>query len=349
VILLPLLLAFAQAVSPELRQHVDAGLKARAAGDLDAAIREFRRVAELAPDLAAAHVNLGSVYVQKKDYPNAVGPLRRALALNSELPGAQQMLGTALLATGAAAEAIPYLEKSQTLDLLGIALLESGKPRDAVDRLEAALLQRPEDPDLLYYLSMAHSQLARGLVDRLRSQPAGATRTQQILGDAAAAAGQREEAEKLFRTVLAARPDLRGVHLALGELYLASADYAKAETEFRAEARLASASAMAAYKLGFVLTNLGKAAEALIELERADRLQPDMPETLLALGKALATTGNPAGAEKPLQRVVQLEPTSTLAEAAHLQLAQLYRRMGRPTEADRENQALQRLRQQRKK
>lgn len=353
MIVLPLFLALAQAVPPDLtsqlRRHVDAGLKARAAGELDTAIREFQRVAELAPDLAAAHVNLGSVYVQKKDYTSAVGPLRRALALNSELPGAQQMLGTALLATGAAAEAIPHLEKTQTLDLLGIALLESGKPRDAVDRLEAALLKRPDDPDLLYYLSQAHGQLAKTLFDRLRSQPAGAIRTQQMLGEAAAAGGQQEQAEKHFRAALAARPDLRGVHLALGDLHLASANYAKAEAEFRAEARLTPASAVAAYKLGLVLTNLGQAGEARRELERADQLQPDMPETLLALGKARALAGNPAGAEQALQRVVKLEPASALAEAAHLQLAQIYRRLGRVAEADRETEALQRLRQHKKK
>ena len=73
-------------VTPDLRQHVDAGLKAKAAGDLDTAIREFKRVAELAPDLAAAHVNLGAVYFEKKDYAASVAPLRRALQLNPDLP-----------------------------------------------------------------------------------------------------------------------------------------------------------------------------------------------------------------------------------------------------------------------
>lgn len=83
MILLLLLLAFAQAPPPDLRQLVEAGLKARATGDFDAAAREFQRVAEIAPDLAAAHVNLGGVYFQKKDYAKAVPPLRRALELKA--------------------------------------------------------------------------------------------------------------------------------------------------------------------------------------------------------------------------------------------------------------------------
>lgn len=118
-----LVLFLALQVTSELRQHVEAGVKAKAAGDLDTAIREFRRVAELAPDLAAAHVNLGAVYVEKKDYSAAIPPLRKALELNPDLTGAHSMLGTALLAEGFASEALAHLEKAQNDDLLGVALL----------------------------------------------------------------------------------------------------------------------------------------------------------------------------------------------------------------------------------
>jgi len=82
--------------------------------------------------------------------------------------------------------------------------------------------------------------------------------------------------------------------------------------------------------------NRGQVREAIAVLERANSLQPDMPETLLELGRALATAGDTAGAEKPLTRVLVLEQTSSLAEAAHFQLAQIYRKLGRTAEADRE-------------
>ena len=65
--------------TPELKQHVQAGLSAKASGDLDTAIREFQRVVELAPDLAAAYVNLGAVYLEKKDYASAIAPLKKSL------------------------------------------------------------------------------------------------------------------------------------------------------------------------------------------------------------------------------------------------------------------------------
>jgi tetratricopeptide (TPR) repeat protein len=342
-----LMLALALQVTPELRQHVDAGLKAKAAGNLDAAVREFKRVAELAPDLAAAHVNLGAAYFEQKDYARAIPSLRRALQLNADLPGAHSMLGAALLAQGYAAESIPHLERAQASDLLGVALFDSGKVRDAVDRLEASLEKRPGDPDLLYYLSQAHARLSNQVADRLLETSPDSPRAQQMLGEAMAAAGKRESAEKHLRAALAARSDMRGVHYALGELFLEAGDYENAETEFRAEAQLAPGSAAAAYKIGLVLLNRGGLKDAIAELTRANALQPDMPETLLELGRAMNASGAPAIAAGYLEHALKLEEGTKVAEAVHFQLAQAYRKLGRALDAERELKNFQELRRKR--
>jgi protein O-GlcNAc transferase len=338
------ILLFALQVTPELQQHIQSGLRAKSAGDLDTAVQEFTRVAKLAPGLAAAHVNLGAVYLQKKDYAKAAQSLRTALELNSDLPGAHAMLGTALLAQGYAQDAIPHLEKGQADDLLGVALLEADRPRDAVDHLEAALGKRPGDPDLLYYLAQAHDRLAKQVFEQLRQSSPNSPRAQQALGEALAAIGKTAEAEQHLRAALTARADLRDVHYALGELYLESGDYGKAEPEFRAEARLSPGSGAAAYKLGLVLANLGRTAEAIAELRRADVLQPGIPETLIELGKALTASGDPSSAEPLLQRALSNTPPADLAASAHFQLAQIYRRLGRTADADREMKAFQQLR-----
>ena len=340
------LLAFQ--ITSDLRQHVDAGMKAKAAGDLDVAIREFSIVAKLAPDLAAAQVNLGAVYLQKKDYAGAIPPLRKALELNPDLPGAYGMLGTALLAQGYALEAIPHLEKAQNDDLLGVALLESGRPRDAVDHLETALKSRPDDPDLLYYLGQALGQLSKQALEKLREANPESARTRQMLGEAMAASGNRDAAEKYFRAALAVRPDLQGLHYALGELFLESGDFEKAESEFRAEAQLAPGSASSAYKLGVALLSRGRLPDAIAELRRANTLQPDMPETLVELGKALSALGDAKSAEPYLKQALAIERDTPLAESAHFQLSQVYRKLGRPSDADRELKLFQELRNKHK-
>ena len=232
--------------------------------------------------------------------------------------------------------------------MLGVALLEAGRAREAIDKLEAALEKQPDNPDLLYYLSQAHARLAKQAFDVLSERSPASARTRQMLGESRAASGNREGAEKDFRAVLAMRPDLRGVHFALGEMYLGSGDYENAEREFRQEAQLAPGSASAAFKLGVVLMNRGEVRSGLAELQRANALQPDMPETLLELGKASAAAGEVALAEKLLQRTIELEQASSLAESAHFQLAQIYRRMGRPADSDREMKLFQEIRKSRK-
>ena len=246
------------------------------------------------------------------------------------------------------AESIPHLEKAQDDALLGVALLESGREREAMDRLEAALLKQPGDPDLLYYLSQAHARLSKQAFQVLAERSPDSPRTRQMLGEARAAEGNRVAAEGHFRAALSLRPDLRGVHFALGEMYLSSGDYEKAEREFREEARLAPGFAPAALKLGVVLMNRGETRAAVAELRRADGLQPDMPETLLELGKATAASGETDTAEKLFRRVLDQEQTSVLAESAHFQLAQILRKQGRASDADREMKLFQEMRKNRK-
>ena len=330
ILLLALLLA--GQVSPELRQHVEKGLQAKHSGDLETAAREFSIAAELAPNLAAAHMNLAAVYYDQKDYPRAIPALRRALELNPDLPGAQAMLGSALLALGYAAEALPLLRKTGPAEVLGVALLETGHEREAVDQFEAALTQHPDDPDLQYYLGEAHARLSRQVLGKLVASHPDSARAHQVQAETA----DREGAERHLRSALASRPDLRGVHLALGELLLSSGDFEGAGKEFREEVRLAPGSAVAAYKLGFVLLNQGQVQEAIAALRRADSLQPGMPETLLELGKAVLAHGDLREAEKLFRKVLEQERTSRLSRDAHFQLAQVYRRQGRATDAARE-------------
>ena len=329
--------------SPEVTAHINAGVAARKAGQLDVAIREFAQVVQLIPQVAAAHVNLGAAYFDKRDYTHAIPALRRALELDSNLPGARAMLGTALLVQGYVREALPHLEATGDDGLLGVTLLELGKPREALDRFETALQKTPDQPDLLYYVARTHAELARLTGERLQKLHPGSPRAQQLQAEAAAVTGDRERARRLYEAALGQRPDLTGVHLALGELFLSAGDYSQAEPHFRAEAELRPGSPEAAYKLGLVLLNLGRKDEALTELTRANQLAPDMPEILLELARALLAAGRLEEAEGRLQRLLQLEPASDLARAAHFQLAQICRRTGRDAQAKQHLESFRKL------
>ena len=130
-------------------------------------------------------------------------------------------------------------------------------------------------------------------------------------------------------------PDLPGIHLALGRiLFEARGDLDGAEKEFRSEERLRPGDAEAAWRLGSILLKKGQSNPALSELQRADRLKPDMLETLMDLGKAYSMESKVDEATKAFSRIIAIEDTDELAAAAHLQLSQICRKLGRAAEAD---------------
>lgn len=332
-----------QSVSPEAAQHARDGMAARDQHRWTDAIKEFRTVTKLAPDLAAGFVNLGAAYVETKEYGSAIAPLKRALQLNPQLPGAEQMLGYALLAQGSAAEAISHLQRAGAQDALGIAQLKTGNFSEALKNLEAALVKRPNDPDLLYYLGRAAGLMSKNTFDTLESAYADSARSHQALGDSYAALRQVPQAEKEYRDALRMRPDTPGIHLSLGQLYAAASQWPQAETEFAAEAKLQPEDAETVYRLGNALLQEGKLKEAREQLERADRLRPQMPEVLYALGKAASSQGDAAVAEKAWTELVNIEKDTPLAGQAHFGLATLYRKEGMTAEAQREMEQYRKL------
>lgn len=324
-------------------QHLQAGLEARKQHEIDVEIAEFRKATEIDPSLADAFVNLGTAYMEKHDYGAAIAPLKRALELSPDLPVAHQLLGYALLAQGYAAEAIPHLEKVGAKEALGIAQIETGQLAEAVNNFGAALAERPEDPDLLYYLGHSSGLLSKNAIDTLLATHPDSARAHQALAENYFVLRQMPQAETEYKEALRIRPELPGLHLELGQVYANSAQWTKAEEEFRAETKLQPGNAEAAYRLGAALLQQGKAHEALAELKRSIELKPDMPETLYSLGKAASLDGEPATAEKAWLRVTALEKNTSLAAQTHFALATLYRKQGKTAQAQHEMQEFQRL------
>ena len=341
-LILSLLVAW-QILSPEVTQHIQAGIEAQKQGRLNDAIADFRKVTELAPDLPAAFVSLGDVYMQAGNYEAAIAPLKRSLDLNPSLQGARQMLGYALLSAGYAAEAIPYLEKVQAIDALGVAQLKTGKLAEAIGNLQAALVQRPGDPDLMYYLGRASGLLSKQTFDMLRASQPDSARAHQILAETYAVLRNIPGAEKEYREAIRLRPATPGLHLELGELYVTASQWAEAEAEFRAETRLQPGDAEAAFQLGNTLLQEGRVKDARMELDRANGLTPGMPETLYSLGKAAALDGDKPAAEKAWLGLLAIEKETSLAAQAHFGLAGLYRERGDTAKAASEMQEFRRL------
>jgi tetratricopeptide (TPR) repeat protein len=334
-ILLLLLLALQALPSPAL-QHLHAGVEAEKSGQLDAAVAEFQKAADLDPKLAIAFVDLGGVYIEKHDYAAAIPPLKRAVEISPGLEGAHRLLGYALLAQGYADEAIPHLQEAHEVDALGIALLEAGKLPEALAVLQKALAQNPDDPDLLYYYGRASGLLSKQVFDELEARFPDSARAHQMMAQDYAALRDVPAAEREFLEALRLRPQTAGLHLEFGELYARAQQWDKAAEQFQLETEVQPGSAEAFYRLGEALVQLGKFHEAREALVHSDQLKEDMPETLYMLGKAAAMDGDDGLAQKSWAHLLRLEKDTELAAQAHFGLAGIYRKQGKAADADRE-------------
>jgi tetratricopeptide (TPR) repeat protein len=338
------LLLLAQTTPSEVDGHIQAALQASRQNHVDTAIAEFKQAIELAPNDPSAYIGLGQVYMQASSYAEAITTLRHALELKPDLPGAHRLLGYALLTQGYAAEAVPHLKQVQDHGALGIALMETNQFGEAVANLQEALAGKPNDPDLLYYLGRASQMLANESNEKLLAQFPQSARAHQLKAENYSTLHEIQKAETEFGAAVAARTNLPGIHLELGELYAQNSVLPQAEQEFRDERKIRPGSAEAAYRLGQVLLQEGKTREAVHELTESNDLVPNMPETLQVLGKAAFLSGDKVLAEKSWIHLLSIETEGPLAARAHFDLAGLYRSEGKKQEAEMHMQQFQRAR-----
>lgn len=335
-----------QAVAPQpaaqAKVLLQSGIDAENRHDIDHALVEFRKAAELDPASSEVLLRLGDAYMKKHDAADAIPPLKRAVELSPDSIPIHQLLGYALLAQGFAAEAIPHLEVARDPGALGIAHLENDEPAKAVVNLQSALENDPDNVDLLFYVSRAAAALGSQSTDKLLSAFPNSARAHQTRGQGYYQMKMIPEAGKEYEQAIAIRPDLPGLHLELGEIYAGRAEWPKAEEQFRVETKLQPGSAEAAFRLGDALVQEGKMKEAADELRRSDSLHPNMPETLYAMGRALAAA-DASAAEQALTSVLKLEQNSSLAAQADLLLASIHRKQGKSELASREMEDYHRI------
>jgi protein O-GlcNAc transferase len=100
--------------------------------DAAKAASELEQAVALRPDFAEAWSDLGDARKSLSDRDGALSAFRRAVALSPEDPVAQYRLGSQLLETGAAHEAVEYLDAAVRLD---------AKNQSALNALQRALRQ----------------------------------------------------------------------------------------------------------------------------------------------------------------------------------------------------------------
>ncbi len=295
-------------------------------------------------DTPEAHLALAGVYQQKNDSENALREVREALKLQPDLLRAHRTLGEILLAQGFASEALPHLERAGDLFSQARALMSLNRIPEAASKLLAVSSQRPDDPEVLLALGETSAKIMQQSFTQLIRHHPDSPQALEVRARNDLAQGHADTAEPLLRNALELDPKLAGVHMELGRILQEQrGDLDGAEREYRAEMELRPGSSEAVWRLGSLLLKRGQAHDALPLLQQSDKLKPDMLDVLLDLGKAYLVENQVADAEKSFQRILAINDSGELASAAHLQLSQIYRKLGKNEEAERQTQRFREL------
>ncbi len=237
-------------------------------------------------------------------------------------------LAQALCARGRWAEAEPLCrailarqpDHPRTLMLLGVALAQSQRTRDAAELLGRAAQRMPADPAA----HINHGNVLRDL-GRLAEALASHERAIALAPDSADAhynlgltladLRRRDEALERYARALALRPDFPQAWNSRGAVLHQLARYAEALESVERALALAPDYAAALGNRGAALHKLERYEEALVSLERALALAPDHADTHFNRGVSLRKLERHEEALAAFERALALSPRHTMAHS----------------------------------
>jgi tetratricopeptide (TPR) repeat protein len=288
----------------------------------------FEAVRQSFPDSYDIGFDLGLCYVQLKEYSQAINVLH------------------GLSSRG---------HKTSELDNLLAEAYEGNKQTQAaIDALRQATLLAPEDEDNyldLAALCMNHDSFDLGMEvvnvglhyrpqsDRLIFQR----------GLFHAMQNQFELAERDFQQAAELAPEKNFSYVGLGVSYMQTGNLPQAITVLRRRTRLKPDDSVLQYLLGEALVRSGANSgdpafkEAQAALETSVKLNPNFPESRVALAKIYLKEDRIEDAVAHLEKARALDPKN---QAAYSQLAIAYRRQGKPDSAKQMLSSLKELNEQ---
>jgi tetratricopeptide (TPR) repeat protein len=339
-------------VTPQVQQLYAEAHAAQASGDAAAAIAKYRAMLRLAPHLAPAYNNLGMLYFNEHDYPQAAAALARGLALNPHMTGAEAMLGMSYLEMGDAAKAIAPLEGAvragaadkQVEMALARAELATGDNEKAAATLQDYTKEHPKDEQAWYLLGKAYLQLSESALGRVSAINPNSVYAHEIAGEVDASMHNYQGALVEYKKAVDAAPGQPGVHMHMADAYWELNEWDSAQKEYRAELANAPHNCQASWKLGnSILEANGAPDEALTAENTAVTECPGLVQARVDRARALIKLNRAVEAMPDLELALKQAPDEP---SVHFLLAQVYRAQGHREEATQQMQTYVQLKQQ---
>ncbi len=250
---------------------------------------------------------------------------------------------------GQCKEALPALKRAMSSQapvetkkqagVLGLRCSLSVDSRDStLDFARFLGKQFPEDPDILFMLVHAFSDLSTRVAQDLGRTAPQSIAAHKLFAESFEMQGKWDDAQREYQAMIDKNPDTPGLHFLLGRLLLSrpDADAKSAELakkEFQREIELDPKNAAAYYILGELASREENWDEAIAKFSMAAKLDPNFAEAYLGWGFSLVTVKRYEEAIAPLRAAERLTPENP---AVHYSLATALSRTGHKEEAEKE-------------
>jgi tetratricopeptide (TPR) repeat protein len=339
----------ASGAAVNIAQLLQAGTDALNRGGLDEAERDFRRVLAVNPQVGGAYANLGVVYMKRKQWTMALGPLRKAEHLMPHEAGIRLNIGLAYYRQNEFLKAIPPFESVvrdqpewlQPRHLLGLCYFFADRWADAAQTLEPLWTQESGQLSYLYVLSIAAHRAGRKELDEKATAQLvrigeGSPEFHLFMGKAHLNLEQYDLALADFQAAAQANPKLTFVHFNLGLTYLKKQDYEHARDEFLEDSAIEPDVTDNYEELGDVYTLMQQDADAEKSYLEALRRDPRMVNSWVGLAKVYQREQRYSQALSAIDSAGKLDPRRT---DIHYVRGQVLIRMGRKEEGKKELEA----------
>jgi tetratricopeptide (TPR) repeat protein len=347
IVLLTALLAcvasLAQAPSPDFNDLAARAAAARDQQNVPLAIQLYTQAEQLKPDWQEGWWYLGVLQYSSNQYPGAIDAFTHLLKLVPTAVPAMALRGLCEFETGSYDESLSDLQEAVAHGALNqpnneaiiryhLAQLlgNAGQFQQALEQYKYFAEHKLDPPDLRIGIAIAGMRIGSFPKDVAAKD----RDFYQAVGNAGYVflSGDNEQADDLFTQLFAKYPSAPNLHYFYGFL-LFPHDPALAINEFRSELKVNPTNEIANAMLALTLVIAGQFEDALQPAQRAYDNAPDMEMAQLALGRALAETGDMKRGTDLLNQVIAHDPNNL---EAHLGLVSIYSRSGNRDEAARE-------------
>ena len=324
------------------------------ATDSEAALIALSRAHPTDPEPFA---RLGLLEARRGNYPEAISLYRKAMALESAMPGLRLNLGLALFKDGQYEQAIQIFtpmfksqppsssDRQRLAILLGMSHYGLGQYQAAVPYLQEAADQDAQNLPLL--LTLAHSCLLSkqypcvlDTYHRMVAENAESAEADMLVGEALDEMKDTAGATQEFRAVVQTNPKEPNAHFGLGYLLWKQMQYQEAAQAFQSELDNTPDYPQAMLYLADANIQMNRMEDAEPLLEKLVKSNPAIAKARLDLGIVYAAADRKEDALREFKAAAALKPDDV---NVHMRLGRLYGSMGKIAEAKSEFDKASRL------